>query len=133
MRNLIYTINTLNNAVLLKKFKVVLTNFNILTLNILVMFQKLNIIDSFLINDTSTLCTIYLSATNNFNFFQKIVCISKPNKYIYYQLTDLVKLRSIDLYNDYILSINNSNHTIINIDEAIRLHTGGLLLLKIIY
>ena len=48
-------------------------------------------------------------------------------------LTDLQKLRSVDLYNDYILSINDTSHTIINIDEAIRKHTGGLLLLKILH
>ena len=30
-----------------------------------------------------------------------------------------------------IISINDKNSTIINIDDAIRLHKGGLLLLKI--
>ena len=38
----------------------------------------------------------------------------------------------MDLYNDYIISINDQFHTIINIDKAIALHKGGLLLLKII-
>ena len=46
---------------------------------------------------------------------------------------DLQKLRSIDLYNDYILSVNDTNQTIINIDEAIRRHIGGLILLKILH
>ena len=53
------------------------------------------------------------------------------SNYIYYSINDLIHLRSIDTYNDYIISINDKNSTIINIDDAIRLHKGGLLLLKI--
>ena len=34
-------------------------------------------------------------------------------------------------FNDYILSINDKTINIVTIDDAIRLHKGGLLLLKI--
>lgn len=132
MRTVAYFVNTLNTAILLKKYKIILTRFNTLILHILTLLQKLNVIDSFLINETFTACTIYFNTSRNTAFFQKIICISKPTKLIYANINDLIKLRSKDLYNDYILSINDSNQTIINIDEAIRKHKGGLLLLKII-
>lgn len=132
MLTLVKLINTLNNAVLLKKYKVVIKHFNTFCLNILNILQQLNIIDSFLVNETFTSCIIFLNITTNNNFFQKILCVSKPHKFIYCTVADLIKLRSIDLYNDYILSVNDTNHTIINIDAAIRQNKGGLLLLKII-
>lgn len=132
MLTLVKLVNTLNNAVLLKKYKVVIYHFNTFCLNILNIFQQLNIIDSFLINDTYTNCIIFLNTTTNTNFFQKILCVSKPHKLVYCTVQDLIKLRSNDLYNDYILSINDTNHTIINIDSAIRQNKGGLLLLKIL-
>lgn len=132
MLTLVKLVNTLNNAVLLKKYKVVIYHFNTFCLNILNIFQQLNIIDSFLINDTYTNCIIFLNTTTNKNFFQKILCVSKPHKLVYCTVQDLIKLRSNDLYNDYILSINDTNHTIINIDSAIRQNKGGLLLLKIL-
>lgn len=130
MLTLVYAINSINNGILLHQKKIKLTKFNTLTLNILVILQQLNIIESFLIDVTNTYCTIYFYDT--MPFFQKLICISKPNKYIYYKFSDLVKLRTIDLYNDYILSVNMPNHTIINIDDAIKFHVGGLMLLKII-
>lgn len=130
MLTLIYAINSINNGILLCQKKIKLTKFNALTLNVLVSLQKLNIIESFLINNTNTYCTIFFF--DKIPFFQKIICISKPNKYIYYKFSDLVKLRTIDLYNDYILSVNMPNQTIINIDDAIKFHLGGLMLLKII-
>ena len=133
MRFLSYMVNTLNNAILLKKTKVQLTKFNSFILNILTILQRLNIIESFLVNDTFTVCTVFFTTSTSNNYFQKIICISKANRLVYMSLTDLQKLRSVDLYNDYILSINDTSHTIINIDEAIRKHTGGLLLLKILH
>lgn len=132
MLTLVKIINTLNNAVLLKKYKVVIKHFNTFSLNVLKLLQQLNIIDSYLVNDTFTTCIIFLNTATNNVFFQKILCISKPHKFIYCTVADLIKLRSIDLYNDYILSINDTNHTIINIDTAIRQNKGGLLLLKVI-
>lgn len=133
MRFLSYMVNTLNNAILLKKTKVQLTKFNSFILNILTILQRLNIIESFLVNNTYTTCTVFFTTSTSNNYFQKIICISKANRLVYMSLTDLQKLRSVDLYNDYILSINDTSHTIINIDEAIRKHTGGLLLLKILH
>ena len=133
MRILSYTVNTLNNAILLKKTKVQLTKFNSFILNILTILQRLNIIESFLVYNTYTTCTVFFTTSTSNNYFQKIICISKANRLVYMSLTDLQKLRSVDLYNDYILSINDTSHTIINIDEAIRKHTGGLLLLKILH
>ena len=127
MRFLSYMVNTLNNAILLKKTKVQLTKFNSFILNILTILQRLNIIESFLVNNTYTTCTVFFTTSTSNNYFQKIICISKANRLVYMSLTDLQKLRSVDLYNDYILSINDTSHTIINIDEAIRKHTGGLL------
>jgi len=133
MRFLSYMVNTLNNAILLKKTKVQLTKFNSFILNILTILQRLNIIESFLVNNTYTICTIFFTTSTSNNYFQKIICISKANRLVYMTFADLQKLRSIDLYNDYILSVNDTNQTIINIDEAIRRHIGGLILLKILH
>jgi len=133
MRFLSYMVNTLNNAILLKKTKVQLTKFNNFILNILTILQRLNIIESFLVNDTFTVCTVFFTTSTSNNYFQKIICISKANRLVYMTISDLQKLRSVDLYNDYILSVNDTNQTIINIDEAIRKHIGGLLLLKILH
>ena len=133
MRFLSYMVNTLNNAILLKKTKVQLTKFNNFILNILTILQRLNIIESFLVNDTFTVCTVFFTTSTSNNYFQKIICISKANRLVYMTFADLQKLRSIDLYNDYILSVNDTNQTIINIDEAIRRHIGGLILLKILH
>ena len=133
MRFLSYMVNTLNNAILLKKTKVQLTKFNSFILNILTILQRLNIIESFLVNDTFTVCTVFFTTSTSNNYFQKIICISKANRLVYMTISDLQKLRSVDLYNDYILSVNDTNQTIINIDEAIRKHIGGLLLLKILH
>ena len=133
MRFLSYMVNTLNNAILLKKTKVQLTKFNSFILNILTILQRLNIIESFLVNNTYTICTVFFTTSTSNNYFQKIICISKANRLVYMTLSDLQKLRSVDLYNDYILSVNDTNQTIINIDEAIRRHIGGLILLKILH
>ena len=51
MLTLVKIINTLNNAVLLKKYKVVIKHFNTFSLNVLKLLQQLNIIDSYLVND----------------------------------------------------------------------------------
>lgn len=130
MLTLIYIINSINNAIMHKKSKVILKRFNNLSLNVLKILQNLNIIESFIINNSFTECKIYLYTY--VNFFTKIICITKPSKYIYYSKTDLIKLRSIDMFNDYILSIDHNKTTIVTIDDAIRLNKGGLLLLKVI-
>jgi len=131
MLYLVYLVNNLNTAFHLQKSFITITKFNSLTLAILNILQKLNVIESFLINTNFTTCTIFFNNIKYYISSKKIICISKPNRYIYYSLNDLIHLRSIDTYNDYIISINNKTLTIINIDDAIRLHKGGLLLLKI--
>ena len=113
-----------------KKSKVILKRFNNLSLYVLKVLQNLNIIESFIINDSFTECKVYLYTY--VNFFTKIICVTKPSKYIYYSKNDLIKLRSIDMFNDYILSIDHNKTAIVTIDDAIRLNKGGLLLLKII-
>lgn len=113
-----------------KKSKVILKRFNNLSLNVLKILQNLNIIESFIINNSFTECKIYLYTY--VNYFTKIICITKPSKYIYYSKNDLIKLRSVDMFNDYILSIDHNKTTIVTIDDAIRLNKGGLLLLKVI-
>ena len=131
MLYLVYLVNSLNSAIRLRKSSVIITKFNSLTLAILKILQKLNIIESFLINPDFTKCTVFFNNIKSDVLDRKIICISKPNRYIYYSINDLIHLRSIDTYNDYIISINNKNSTIINIDDAIRLHKGGLLLLHL--
>lgn len=130
MLTLVYVINSINNAIACKKSKVILTRFNNLSLNVLKILQNLNIIESFIINDSFTKCKVYLYTYTN--FFTKIICITKPSKYIYYSKNDLMKLRSIDMFNTYILSIDHNKTTIVTIDDAIRLNKGGLLLLKVV-
>lgn len=131
MLTLVSIINIINNAILARKSKVIIFKFNNFSLNVLKVLQELNVIESFIIDSSFTSCKIYLYTTNF--FFNKIICITKPSKFIYYSKNDLIKLRSLDLFNDYILSIDNyKNKAIVTIDEAIRLNKGGLLLLKII-
>lgn len=127
---LINLINLLNNAILLKKSKIIIYKFNTLSLKILDILQNLNIIESYIISNNFNNCYIFFNKVN-YQFF-KILNISKSNRYIYYTFNDLVKLRSVDLYNDYIISINDKKNPIVTIDDAIYLHKGGLLLLKII-
>lgn len=124
---LLNLINSLNNAILLNKNKLNIIKFNTLSLRTLAILQKLNIIESFIISSDFKKCSIFLNKN-----FSKIIAISKPNRYIYYSLNDLIKLRSTDLFNDYIVSINNKENTIVTIDDAIYLHKGGLLLFKIL-
>lgn len=124
---LLNLINSLNNAILLNKNKINIIKFNTLSLRTLAILQKLNIIESFIISSDLKKCSIFLNKN-----FSKIIAISKPNRYIYYSLNDLIKLRSTDLFNDYIVSINNKENTIVTIDDAIYLHKGGLLLFKIL-
>lgn len=130
MLTLIYIINSINNAIMHKKSKVIIKRFNNLSLNVLKILQNLNVIESFIINNSFTECKIYLYTY--VNYFTKIICITKPSKYIYYSKNDLIKLRSMDMFNDYILSIDHNKTTIVTIDDAIRLNKGGLLLLKVI-
>ena len=130
MLTLIYIINSINNAIMHKKSKVIIKRFNNLSLNVLKILQNLNVIESFLINNSFTECKIYLYTY--VNYFTKIICITKPSKYIYYSKNDLIKLRSMDMFNDYILSIDHNKTAIVTIDDAIRLNKGGLLLLKVI-
>ncbi len=130
MLTLIYIINSINNAIMHKKSKVIIKRFNNLSLNVLKILQNLNVIESFIINNSFTECKIYLYTY--VNYFTKIICITKPSKYIYYSKNDLIKLRSMDMFNDYILSIDHNKTAIVTIDDAIRLNKGGLLLLKVI-
>ena len=132
MLNLIYLTNKLNIAFHLKKSEITIYKFNSLCLNVLRILQELNIIESFLVNSSFESCKIFFNNIKSSNIEKKIINITKPNRYIYYSINDLINLRAIDLYNDYIISVNDQYHTIINIDKAIYLHKGGLLLLKII-
>ena len=128
---LINLINNLNNAINYKKDKIIVKKINIVSLKILQILQSLNIIESFKISGTLDNCVIYLNTYLNQHYLSKILMISKPSRYIYYKLDELINLRSNDSFNDYILSINDKTINIVTIDDAIRLHKGGLLLLKI--
>ncbi len=128
---LINLINNLNNAINYKKDKIIVKKINIVSLKILQILQSLNIIESFKISGTLDNCVIYLNTYLNQHYLSKILMISKPSRYIYYNLDELINLRSNDSFNDYILSINDKTINIVTIDDAIRLHKGGLLLLKI--
>ena len=128
---LINLVNSLNNAIKYKKDKIIVKKINIVSLKILQILQSLNIIESFKISGTLDNCVIYLNTYLNQHYLSKILMISKPSRYIYYNLDELINLRSNDSFNDYILSINDKTINIVTIDDAIRLHKGGLLLLKI--
>ena len=128
---LINLINNLNNAINYKKDKIIVKKINIVSLKILQILQSLNIIESFKISGTLDNCVIYLNTYLNQHYLSKILMISKPSRYIYYNFDELINLRSNDSFNDYILSINDKTMNIVTIDYAIRLHKGGLLLLKI--
>ena len=128
---LINLVNSLNNAINYKKDKIIVKKINIVSLKILQILQSLNIIESFKISGTLDNCVIYLNTYLNQQYLSKILMISKPSRYIYYKLDELINLRSNDSFNDYILSINDKTINIVTIDDAIRLHKGGLLLLKI--
>lgn len=132
MLNLIYLTNNLNTAFHLKKSEIIINKFNSLCLNVLRTLQELNIIESFLVDSNFENCKIFFNNIKSSSIEKKIINITKSNRYIYYSINDLINLRTMDLYNDYIISINDQFHTIINIDKAIALHKGGLLLLKII-
>jgi len=139
MTTLINIINSLNTAISLKKNKIIINKFNNLSLNILKILKDLNIIEFFKVSSNYKYCTVILNnITNNF-YSSKLTIISKPSRYIYYSVNDLEKLRANDLFNDYIIYINNNNlvnnnsiNNIVTIDDAIRLHKGGLVLIKII-
>ena len=128
---LINLINNLNNAINYKKDKIIVKKINIVSLKILQILQSLNVIESFKVSETLDNCVIYLNTYLNQHYLSKILMISKPSRYIYYNLDELINLRSNDSFNDYILSINDKTINIVTIDDAIRLHKGGLLLLKI--
>ena len=128
---LINLINNLNNAINYKKDKIIVKKINIVSLKILQILQSLNVIESFKVSETLDNCVIYLNTPLNQHYLSKILMISKPSRYIYYNFDELINLRSNDSFNDYILSINDKTINIVTIDDAIRLHKGGLLLLKI--
>lgn len=133
MSILVNIINSLNTAISLKKNKIIINKFNNLSLNVLRILKDLNIIEFFKVSSNYKFCTVILNnITNNF-YLSKLILISKPSRYIYYSVADLERLKNTDLFNDYIIYVNdNSNNNIITIDDAIRLHKGGLVLLKII-
>ena len=60
MLTLIYIINSINNAIMHKKSKFIIKRFNNLSLNFLKILQNLNVIESFIINNSFTECKIYL-------------------------------------------------------------------------
>lgn len=128
---LINLVNSLNNAINYKKDKIIVKKINIVSLKILQILQSLNVIESFKVSETLDNCVIYLNTHLNQYYLSKILMISKPSRYIYYNFDELINLRSNDSFNDYILSINDKTMNIVTIDDAIRLHKGGLLLLKI--
>lgn len=128
MYTLINIINIININISLKKYKINVKKFNRLSLSVLKILQNLNIIESFILSPNLKDCIIYL----NSNMLFKLINISKSNRYIYFTLQELIKLRTNDLFNDYIISINNKTNSIVTIDDAIRLQKGGLLLVKII-
>lgn len=141
MLNLIYLLNIINNAIILKKKIIKVKNINYFLLNILKKLQYLNIINFFNINLLNKKSEIMIYVNNNNNKLllnSKIKNISKLNRFIYYKYEDLIKLRSLDHFNNYILSISNkkiefnNNNSIVTIDEAIAKKTGGILLFKII-
>ena len=121
---LINLINNLNNAINYKKDKIIVKKINIVSLKILQILQSLNIIESFKISGTLDNCVIYLNTYLNQHYLSKILMISKPSRYIYYNFDELINLRSNDSFNDYILSINDKTMNIVTIDDAIRLHKG---------
>lgn len=128
MYTLINIINIINININLKKYKINVKKFNRLSLSVLKILQNLNIIESFILSSNFKDCIIYLNSNISF----KLINISKSNRYIYFTLQELIKLRTNDLFNDYIISINNKTNSIVTIDDAIRLQKGGLLLVKII-
>lgn len=128
MYTLINIINIINININLKKYKINIKKFNRLSLSVLKILQNLNIIESFILSSNFKDCIIYLNSNISF----KLINISKSNRYIYFTLQELIKLRTNDLFNDYIISINNKTNSIVTIDDAIRLQKGGLLLVKII-
>lgn len=130
MLTLLYTINLLNNAILASKQQIRITKFNNLTLNVLIKLQQLNYIESFLVNKAQTSCLIFLVTNRTSLYFQQIHSISTPHKFIYITYSELIKLRLVDSTTDYLLS-TGTTHTIMTSDEAIRCHSGGLLLLKL--
>ena len=122
---LINLINNLNNAINYKKDKIIVKKINIVSLKILQILQSLNIIESFKISGTLDNCVIYLNTYLNQHYLSKILMISKPSRYIYYNLDELINLRSNDSFNDYILSINDKT---INIHQFPEIYRKGLLL-----
>jgi len=135
MITLINIVNSINIAIALKKNKIYISKLNNLSLCVLKIFKELNIIEFFKIDSKFKTCTIVFNTITNNLYLSKIITMSKPNRYIYYSVSDLIKLRNNDLFNDYLIFINENKinkNNIVTIDDAIRLHKGGLLLLKII-
>ena len=129
MLTLLQTINSLNNAILLSKTQIKITKFNNLTLKVLLTLQRLNYIDSFLLNNVHTQCTIFLSKKQNTVFFQQIQSVSTPHKFIYITYSDLVKLKTFDCSGEYLIS-STHNKIIMTSDEAIRFSSFKIKFLK---
>lgn len=135
MITLINIINSINTAIALKKNKIYISKLNNLSLCVLKILKELNIIEFFKIDAKFKTCSIVFNTITNNVYLSKIIAMSKPNRYIYYSVSDLIKLRNSDLFNDYLIFINDNKineNNIVTIDDAIHLHKGGLLLLKII-
>ena len=65
-----------------------------------------------------------------YSIFSQIQSVSTPHKFIYITYSDLVKLKTFDCSGEYLIS-STHNKIIMTSDEAIRHHTGGLVLLKL--
>ena len=129
MLTLTRAINILNNALVTQKTQIKIKYLNNLTINVFFQLQKLNYIDSFIVNTSFTTCDIYLNPQPNLTDHH-LSCVSTSHRFVYFTYSELQKLRSKDLTNDYLIS---TEHKIMNIDAAIRHRIGGLVLLKLQY
>ena len=127
--------NILNEALKLKYKTITLDQVNNIILDILYILQKQGYINSFYIENNNKCTILFNNLEFNKKSFTKIVPMSKSSKKIYVTVTDLKKIRSQDLFNDYLIiksNLTNKNVAIINIDDAIQMNIGGALICKII-
>lgn len=127
--------NILNEALKLNYKTITLDQVNNIILDILYILQKQGYINSFYIENNNKCTILFNNLEFNKKSFTKIVPMSKSSKKIYVTVTDLKKIRSQDLFNDYLIinsNLTNKNVAIINIDDAIQMNIGGALICKII-
>lgn len=127
--------NILNEALKLNYKTITLDQVNNIILDILYILQKQGYINSYYIENNNKCTILFNNLEFNKKSFTKIVPMSKSSKKIYVTVTDLKKIRSQDLFNDYLIiksNLTNKNVAIINIDDAIQMNIGGALICKII-